>query len=718
MPTRRFKDQTQASGHRVTTGLFTLPALFLLAHSYVLPAQAEQDILEMPLEELLNVTVTSASRTPQTMRSAPSTIRIITADQIADRGYRDLTDALQDVPGIDLVNVQGDYPVIMAFRGSYGDENRRLLLMIDGVIENSLNGSFELGGPAYSLAYVERIEIIWGPASALYGANAFTGIINIITRKAEPGTSYAASTGGGTFDTRWQDARFAYADEHLSLSLSGSRYRSDGPDYEQLISHYTDAYVDDAQSLLGRFAFHEDHGETSIGLQAFDTPTGDGTFGNSPTAFLGLPRSEPLNAGLSGYYHANLGGDAPSRWHPYTRSLWLDQRFHFSDTLDADFRLLRRQTGLDDDSYSYPFNGSGFNKFHGAMDSYRNGLETQLDYQLNQHSHLNSGIQFYRDDLERGYRTVQTDPQIHVIDGYAIGNINATFLPRSKQMMSNIGIYSEYVQDINWLAGSSMTFGGRYDDNSIYGQVFNPRLGWSFSPQSDITVKLLYGSAFRAPTVFELYSSSPVRAPNPDLNPEKIRTGEINISYQGASSLWQTTYYHSALRDVIADGRPLDDGRFQVQNVGTATLWGIESGLDYRTSTAIKLFTNLSFQHADQINNDVHSRIPNIARWKANAGVSMPLFDVAKLDVIVNYVGTRTTVASNPYGQVPAHTVWNIALSSVPFWQQHASVHMSLRNAFDTEYDDPGIKQADGVRFAPLLPQPGRSYNIALDLQF
>src|SRR5438105_2604136 len=151
----------------ITILLFLIPCL-LNAQRDSLQTMAK--LSTFSLEELMSIKVITASKYEQKINEAPSTMLVITAKQIEERGYEELDDALRDIPGMDLQHVSGAFPVIRTFRGMYGDENRRLLFMIDGIVENSIIGGFEMGGPAYSLHNAERIEIIWGPGSALYGA--------------------------------------------------------------------------------------------------------------------------------------------------------------------------------------------------------------------------------------------------------------------------------------------------------------------------------------------------------------------------------------------------------------------------------------------------------------------------------------------------------------------------------------------------------------------
>src|SRR5580698_10010695 len=187
----------------------TLTLLFFLTAPPLLKAQNDSTsgvnkLLSLSLEQLMNVKVVTASGYMQPITEAPSTITVITKQQIEERGYDQLEDALRDVPGIDMIHINGYAPTLIYFRGMYGAENLRALLMIDGIVENNILGSNDMAGPAYSLHNAERVEIIWGPVSALYGANAFGGVINIISKKGADINGLHAEAGYGTFNTSVQ----------------------------------------------------------------------------------------------------------------------------------------------------------------------------------------------------------------------------------------------------------------------------------------------------------------------------------------------------------------------------------------------------------------------------------------------------------------------------------------------------------------------------------
>lgn len=699
-------------------GVPLLLALWLSGAGLAAPApgpRANLDLLELPLDVLATIPVVSASMRPQPLRKAPATVRVITAQQIAERGYLSLDDALRDLPGIDSVHVQGAYPTIHAFRGSYGDENRRMLLLIDGIEDNSLNGGFEFGGPAYSLHDIERIEVIWGPASALYGANAFSGIINLISRR--PGVEvlqYQRDAGSEAF----RADRFAVEDKRgaWAASLSGATTASDGPRYGNLHPRYANAYIDDAWSLRGRL-YHQGAGsETTLGVHGFDTAMGNGVFGNSPTAFLGLPPPGPGNPGLGGYYHGPLAGEAPGRWHPYSRTAFLEHRLTLSPVLRLQGRLLSRKTGLASDSYSYPFSPSQnrFNRFIGTHRSYRQSAELQGQYDLTGGGTLTGGAQYHHDDLERGFRAVNADPAVQTVDGVPVGNLGATFADRQAVTVDHGSVYAEYLRPTAWLGATTFTLGARYDRDSLYGEVLTPRLGLVNTPHPDWTVKLLYGTAFRAPTMFERYSASPVRLANPNLDPEQVRSTELSLGYHLGALALQLTGFDNRLDDVIVEGVPVGGGLFQVQNIGSARIQGAELTLDYQPGGTLKVFANLTWQEGEQNNGGQRTAIPNIARLKGNAGLDWRMANGGSIDLAANAVGRRSLATSNPLGRLPGYALLHLTVTSPLRWNDQLQFALAVRNLLDRDVSDPGIKQADGASFPPELEQPGRSAWLSL----
>ncbi len=300
----------------------------------------------LTLEELMNVKVITASGYLQKTSDAPATIQVITAKQISERGYEELSDALRDIPGIDMIHLNGYAPTLIYFRGMYGAENLRALMMIDGIVENNIIGSNDMAGPAYNLHNVERIEIVWGPASVLYGANAFGGVINIITKRGRDINGVVAEKGFGSFNTSLDKIHMGAATSKFEIALSGSLYSTDGPRFSNRDPNYSASYVDKAYSLNGSVSHIGKISHTTLGFRAYKTPMGWGTFFNSPTEFLGLPSQGYGNKGVLGLLARDVRNERSGLESPYSRTLFLQNNFTPSEKLNFMARAVYRETGL------------------------------------------------------------------------------------------------------------------------------------------------------------------------------------------------------------------------------------------------------------------------------------------------------------------------------------------------------------------------------------
>ena len=681
------------------------------------PEEDDGDLFNLPLEELLTISVVSAANTPQRLAEAPATIRVITARQIARRGYLTLSDALADLPGIDLINVHGAYPVIYTPRGAYGDENRRLLLMIDGIEDTSLNGSFEIAGQAYTLHSVERIEVLWGPASALYGANAFSGIINVITKqgKAHQGASY--TRGLGSDDTRLDKFYLNHQLERTNVALSGYRVATDGPKFRNRHPEFSDAYVDDAYQLLLRINHQRPDLHWRLGGHIHSNPMGDGTFGNSPTAFFNLPPASPGNPGSSGFLNFDLAGEPPSHWHSYFHTAFAEFDYRLTQDTRIEGQYHFRETGLDKDSYSYSLNNGVFFRFRGSSYSNRHGLKLMLEHQDRRDGQWHLGMEYHNNNIERGIRPLVIDPAITVIEGLPITNWRGGFGERRQLDTHNRGLMTQYITPLSFLDDTQLTLGARYDDNSLYGSFFSPRTGLVHELNERLSLKLLYGRAFRAPTPFELFSSSPIRLPNPQLKPEKVNTLELGLHYQREKVQFQATAYYNKLEDIIVEGIPIGNNLFQVQNAGEARIRGAETTLDMTVSPALAVSANYSYQRGRQDNGQGEFNVPNIARHKANLSMDWAWDNGYSLHWHHHWQSDIDTIATNPLRQIDSALVGRLALQSPAFFDNRLRVHLRIDNLYNHRYESPGHRSADGDRFSPVNEQRGRHWLLQLTYQ-
>ncbi|MBI3143509.1 MAG: TonB-dependent receptor [Bacteroidetes bacterium] len=169
------------------------------------PVQAQpdtQDIFNLGLEALSKLTVTSAAKVPQAVKELPTSVHVVSKEQLLLYGYTSLESILSDLPGFQFRNIQGMNSYV--FQRGVPNQNNLTLVLIDGVQVNELNSGGFYGGGQFNINNIERIEIIYGPASETYGTNALTGIINIITRSALA-PRVAANLSAGSFRSRHAD---------------------------------------------------------------------------------------------------------------------------------------------------------------------------------------------------------------------------------------------------------------------------------------------------------------------------------------------------------------------------------------------------------------------------------------------------------------------------------------------------------------------------------
>src|SRR5216117_3603756 len=226
------------------------------------------DVFSLSLEDLKKLSVTGASRREQPTAEAPSSVTIITADEVKKYGYRTLADILQSARGV-YVTYDRNYSFVGVRGFNRGDFNSRILILIDGHrINNNLSDGGFIGTEFILDAdLIDKVEIISGPGSVLYGDNAFFGVINVITRKGRDLGKYGGEVSGeaASFDTYKGRATYGHKfDNGLEVLLSGSYYDSEGPkhlffkEFNSSQTHVVDKGDDDAfKSAFGTLTFHD-----------------------------------------------------------------------------------------------------------------------------------------------------------------------------------------------------------------------------------------------------------------------------------------------------------------------------------------------------------------------------------------------------------------------------------------------------------------------------
>jgi len=685
--------------------------VLLIGLQLISPAQdtslGVENLLTLTLEELMNVKVTTATRTSQKIMDAPATMNVITSRQIKERGYQQLEDALRDIPGIDFIHINGYVPTLIYFRGMYGAENLRALLMIDGIAENNIIGSNDMAGPAYSLHNVERIEVVWGPASALYGANAFGGVINIITKKGSSIQGLEYEKGYGSFNTHSDNIQFGHHKSGFDVAISGSLYSTDGPAFKNRDPNYSASYVDKAYSLNATVSYEYKKIKTTAGGRIYNTPMGWGTFFNSPTVLFNLPPQGYGNTGVIGLVARDVRGEKSGLEEPYARTFFIQQEYQPNSKLHFMARALFRETGISENSYAYlTIDGRKLYRVPTANHSNRAGGEAAIDYASNNRIRFTAGLQYFRENIERGNRRINVDTTtVYLLDGRdTLLNLYATFQERLYDIRINVGSYAQMIWNTNFLKKTSVTIGGRYDYNNYYGSPVSPRIAIVNQPGEKTTIKLMYGNAYRAPTNTEIYQAPA----GTKLKVEKATTFEVNVNHKVSSNfICQVNGFHNRVRDAILLGNlpgPNDD-----KNPGEIDITGFETRLDILFNKMISAYANFTFTHALGRNyiTGFEREVSGIAKVKGNAGLLFRKRELGSVHISCNWVGKRKVPRTDPYGPVAGYFLTNVILTTENLFEKRVYAKLIVHNLFNVKYLDPGFRPADGSIYSTVLEQPG-----------
>jgi outer membrane receptor for ferrienterochelin and colicins len=529
-----------ATARLVTILLFALPAA---------AQEGNKDIGEASLEELVNITVYTASRHTQKVTDAPSSVTVITRDEIQKYGYRTLADILRSVRGFDVT-----YDRAYCYLGVSGINrpetyNSNVLLLIDGHRTNNNVYEQAMLGIEFPLDVdlIERVEIVRGPSSSLYGTSAFLAVINVITRKADQLKGWELVFAPASFGTYQGRASYGANYRGMDIVLSSSFYNSLGQTlfYPEFNSPATDNGI----TRNSDYEVYQHHLAT-VSFRGF---TLQGAFSDRnkglPTGAFGTLFDDPQTHDFNSLRYFDL-----SYQRPVTKTWELAARTAVSrHVYDAIYASSPTAPG-DSNLLNYDF-----------------GRGTWW-----------SGEAKLQQSLERNNLTFGTEFQENLQQDQVNYNINPFLEYISSQPPSSV-IWALYGQDqFPFTRKLSLSAGVRYDHYYTFGGTANPRLGLIYRPFSQTAFKLLYGSAFRAPSAYETFYYTEGYQANLHLQPETIKSYEVVVE-QGLGERFHlsASVFRNQLSQLIAQELN-SSGLLVFQNTAGANIDGFSAELDAR----------------------------------------------------------------------------------------------------------------------------------------
>ena len=636
---------------------------------------AMEDLTDLSLEQLMEIqvaTVYGASKYEQKVTEAPSSISIVTADEIRKYGYRTLADILRSQRSFYVTYDRNySYAGVRGF-GRPGDYNTRLLILIDGhrLNDNIYNSGFIGTESILDVDLIDHVEIIRGPSSSLYGTSAFFGVINIITRHGRDLAGVEVSGAAASFDT--YAGRLSYGNAFQrgpELLLSGSAYDSNGQD----LRFQGQGWSRDSDYDRANNAF------SGISYKGF-TLTG---------AYVSRKKGIPTGAYDTVFNNANT----------FTK----DERGYIDLKYEHSFPGLADITArVSYDSYKYDADYI----YDWADPGDPPDLVANKDYAKGQWWSAN--LQISKTLFEKHKVILGLDYEDNIQQDQ--GNYDRVVYLDDERSSTN---YALYLQDeFRILSNLILNAGVRYDHYETFGDTTNPRLGLIYSPFEKTTVKLLYGSAFRSPNVYELYynDGESFQKTNPDLTPEKIKTYEIVLEQYLAQHIRITAAgFYYKIDDLISQQVDPDDDLLVFINEGDIQANGFELEAEGKWDNGLS--GRISYSYQDVKDNKEDRDIPNSPYHLAKLNVTIPLLkEKLFASTEIQYMSSRKTFDGNK--------VDDFFITNVTLFSQHLikglSASFSVYNLFDKQYRDPC---GDEI-IQKFVEQDGRNVRMKLTYAF
>ena len=646
--------------------------LFLLIFGSVYSAAPVNDA---DLLSLLESKVVTGTRTEEDAINASLSIKIISSETISDHGYETITEVLRDVGGFFIrSDMNYDYVGVRGVErpSSYGGT---MILLLNGHKINDVvfDAAFFGVENIINLDNVERIEIVKGPASSVYGTGGMLSVINVITKSPEKNSGGKLDFSYGSFGSSRLEAAYSGTLDDLSFSLSGAALSSEGPD------HYYSEY---------------DFPENNNGLaEGLDWEENIGIYSDI--------RYKNLELGI--FWGNRSKGVPTAAWEMKFNDMAArsrDRRFFadlkYNEQLSSSLGIKSR-ISFDEyffkGVYPYEYEDAVYDEYDSDLGRWIDS-EVELAWDINSSNRLISGLQ-YQNIMVSDY--IYWDEEAEYINLDMPYNIISVFLEDRWQVNSKLSILG----------------GLRYDHYSINDNSFSPRISIVFNPMDNSAIKLIYGEAYRVPNVYELkYMDPGIAKANPALKPERNRLGEFRIEKLFSEVFFvDAGLFHSWIINFISQVEDPDDGQFQFQNSDIVSVSGLDIDMIFKVSEVLDLKSYYTYH----LILDGESRVVNMPEHIYKFSVcSKPLAGLT-LSANINFESERETLNGNYTDNLVLFDVFASYLFRTDNWLiKNINFSLKVHNLFDKKYSLPGSNE----HLQDAIPQWGRflRFKIGLDL--
>ena len=655
--------------------------------------------------------ITSVSKKAENINVTPATLTILTAADIRKRGYTDLEQLFHDVSGFDISRSSG-FAYSNIYQRGYrsATSTDRTLILIDGVEDNSIFSNTAFISRQYPISNIKRVEIIYGPASTMYGANAFLGVINIVTKdekdlfKGNSKIAVSANTGYGTYNTRYIDATFGVNNKRIAFTLTGRLYRSDERDlssfsnwdynwanngydasyYQSTLTLDTTGNLSSIQALDPNNIYHTITGSSIVptdfavnealaldnthyqeinpgNFAKYTNPTDDWYISGKlriDDLLIGIGswrNREGVSIGRDNYFAGGVNGN---QWQSGQTYAFLKYGKYISDAFYLSvFNRFKITTTPPSTLIQYEsFANSSLNLLNLANNSAPYWSETHF-YRF--HSQLRSELRMIYSPREEIDIVGGIEYRNSAVQGSSLTSSDSldpilegsyTLLPGGNEFnIVDLGAYTQVTYNV--IDSFYLTLGTRWDNNRIrdggYGNVFNSRVALVYQFK-DFIAKGIFSQAFKDATPFQRFEQNTTRLASPRLQPEDVDNFELSLKYQPSPYFYAEVIAYKAFYTGAVEDTVIN-GLSQFQNLGSLEIEGIQARSEFRTGD-LSFYVNYTLTNPINTRskgNTVHIRVGDIAAHQINFGGNGSFFEKQlNINLRGNYVGAKPTGSS------------------------------------------------------------------------
>ncbi|OOF54587.1 TonB-dependent receptor plug domain-containing protein [Rodentibacter genomosp. 2] len=612
---------------------------------------------ESSITELPPINVYSAYATPVNQDQTASSVTVLTEKDFASRNATYVSDVLKTVPGVAISSNGGRGTLTSLFLR--GANSNQIAVIIDGVKMKPVNNlGFDFGG--LTLSNIERIEVLRGEQSSLWGSDAMGGVIYITTKSGlykEKPLNVDFDLGTGSHRTRNGSVTVSGYNNGFYYALHGDSHRTSGI------------------SSLSQHQFHYSS-PTGIPFSTGGHSEKDGFHRDNASLRLGYDDNQKGIELLAS--HSSQTGHYDNDSRVFAQETLFDDYTHTRETL---FKL-SGYVGSDDDLLKHKISISHLKTSNDTYDLYPNSTKPYSSYDAKK---LNANYQLDINFDREGY----IKQGVSLLTEYQRSTYDSTnFTPRDEKKLTEKSVAAEYrlfTEDDH-----SLSLSGRYTENAKYENAWTGRISGAYRLSPNFRTHTSLGSAIQNPSLIDYYGYFGNYRGNPNLKPAKSLGGEVGLLMETTdkSHSLDVTYFARNVKNFIANN-PTFTGVINLD--GTTKIKGVEIAYNGKLTEYLTAYANYTYT---QTKNSQGISLIRRPKHTANAGLAYQVTKKLGTDVNISYVGKRT---DNYYGptpsyasysgvKMPSYTLVNIGTNYQ--LTKNVNVYINLNNLFDKKYEN------------------------------